>query len=150
MRMYVRIRARRGIYTGEPCQNNTNLLHFQGHCSCETMAAYMLKHDGNLNRWCPVQVDVEEYFRKTLPEVSVAFPCATRMRECALALPRAHGTYALHVSCCVRASSLFADLGARDLCAMCAQFLTLLQALALRKLGPTQSQATQAMTSFGV
>ena len=32
----------------------------------------MLKHDGKLNRWCPVQEDVEDYFRKTLGEVRAA------------------------------------------------------------------------------
>jgi len=33
------------------------------------MASYMLKHDGKLNRWCPVQEDVEAYFRQTLDQV---------------------------------------------------------------------------------
>jgi len=28
-----------------------------------------LDHDGVLNRWCAVQADVEDYFRKTLPQV---------------------------------------------------------------------------------
>jgi len=28
----------------------------------------MLKHDGKLNRWCPVQEDVESYFRSTLEQ----------------------------------------------------------------------------------
>ena len=37
------------------------------------MADFMLKHDGKLNRWCPVQEDVEAYFRKTLEEVR-AYP----------------------------------------------------------------------------
>jgi 5-methyltetrahydrofolate--homocysteine methyltransferase len=26
-----------------------------------------IKHDGQLDRWCPIQQDVEEYFRATLP-----------------------------------------------------------------------------------
>ncbi len=34
----------------------------------------MLKHDGKLNRWCPVQEDVEDYFRKTLGEVRACPP----------------------------------------------------------------------------
>jgi len=32
----------------------------------------MLKHDGKPNRWCSVQEDVEDYFRKTLGEVRAA------------------------------------------------------------------------------
>jgi len=51
------------------------------------MASYMLKHEGKLERWCPVQADVEAYFRTTLEQVSVvsnpgffgvfqAIPCA--------------------------------------------------------------------------
>jgi len=35
------------------------------------MAKYMLKHEGKLERWCPVQADVDEYFRTTLEQVSV-------------------------------------------------------------------------------
>ena len=31
--------------------------------------ATSLQHDGVLQRWCEVQQDVEDYFRKTLPEV---------------------------------------------------------------------------------
>jgi hypothetical protein len=31
--------------------------------------ATSLEHDGVLQRWCPIQDDVEEFFRKTLPEV---------------------------------------------------------------------------------
>lgn len=31
--------------------------------------AASLEHDGVLQRWCPIQDDVEEFFRKTLPEV---------------------------------------------------------------------------------
>ena len=58
------------------------------------MASYMLKHDGKLNRWCPVQEDVEEYFRKTLEEVCaarLASPTPTRARV-VLALAReTHG-----------------------------------------------------------
>ena len=38
------------------------------------MADFMLKHDGKLNRWCPVQEDVEAYFRKTLEEVRACPP----------------------------------------------------------------------------
>jgi hypothetical protein len=38
----------------------------------QTMAPFMLKHDGKLNRWCSVQEDVEDYFRKTLGEVRAA------------------------------------------------------------------------------
>ena len=41
----------------------------------EEMASYMLTHDGKLDRWCPVQTDVEEYFRTTLEEGS-ATPCS--------------------------------------------------------------------------
>lgn len=47
------------------------------------MASYMLKHDGKLNRWCPVQPDVEEYFRATLDTVLaclVSFCCARWLR----------------------------------------------------------------------
>ena len=40
----------------------------------QTMAPFMLKHDGKLNRWCPVQEDVEDYFRKTLGEVRACPP----------------------------------------------------------------------------
>jgi hypothetical protein len=32
----------------------------------------MLKHDGKPNRWCSVQEDVEDYFRKTLGVVRAA------------------------------------------------------------------------------
>jgi len=35
------------------------------------MAKYMLKHEGKLDRWCPVQADVDEYFRATLEQVIV-------------------------------------------------------------------------------
>jgi hypothetical protein len=38
----------------------------------ETMAPLMLKHDGKPNRWCSVQEDVEDYFRKTFGEVRAA------------------------------------------------------------------------------
>ena len=37
-----------------------------------------LKHDGKLQRWCPVQEDVEDYFRKTLEEVRVHALCSSR------------------------------------------------------------------------
>ena len=41
------------------------------------MASFMLKHDGVLNRWCSVQEDTEEYFRKTLGEVwDCHMPCS--------------------------------------------------------------------------
>ena len=59
-----------------------------------TMASYMLKHDGKLNRWCPVQEDVEEYFRKTLEEVCaarLASPTPTRARVVSALARETHG-----------------------------------------------------------
>ena len=44
----------------------------------EEMASYMLTHDGKLDRWCPVQTDVEEYFRTTLEEVPARHPAPAR------------------------------------------------------------------------
>jgi hypothetical protein len=54
------------------------------------MASFMLKHDGVLNRWCPVQEDTEEYFRKTLGEVwDCHMPCSCIVLYLAQAYARA-------------------------------------------------------------
>ena len=32
-------------------------------------STYLLKHNGVLDRWCPIQEDTDEYLRKTFVEV---------------------------------------------------------------------------------
>ena len=76
-----------------------------------TMASYMLKHDGKLDRWCPVQPDVEAYFRQTLEQViptsrlcpEIPFPCFKKhclVVVCLLCLAPSRPSVKVHDSRC--------------------------------------------------